>query len=463
MIRGVERLREPGGWDRPRSGVLRVSSAPGPRQSPPVVNPTPIRPRPLALFALLVGGAVASTAGCTIVREAPFRGASERVTDATLRGPFDGRIVDANTGEPIADAVVVAVWNFDDGDGLLGPGGAETRRVQTDPAGRYRIAPVSMRPDGPRPRLVSFSLSVYKRGYAGYRSDRTRDGEPRQDFTVRHNTVALEKWSESDSHAEHLSFLTPARPLAPALAWERDKANMDLYRELGGQMQAPTWPGDTAGVDPSVDPDGAGGEVQGGGTGGDPDSVGDGPKLLDATGMMSPTELQMRTGDEGAFEVGDLGDLPHTEFYQGVHFQAVDRGEEYDVAYRVWNNPPGGLDPVVSRFVATFPDVPITDDVTEQTWVLDAPDIRAVAFVDKRANAGLLLTCGPAQCTDIETAIILAKFLRKNLDKVRTVAAPDPDLEPQSDPEPVPAPTPEPEPASEAAEASSPAPKGAAK
>jgi hypothetical protein len=38
----------------------------------------------------------------------------------------------------------------------------------------------------------------------------------------------------------------------------------------------------------------------------------------------------------------------------------------------------------------------------------------------------VLLTCGPAQCTDIETAIIVAKFLRASLNKIRLVDEAEP-------------------------------------
>ena len=364
----------------------------------------------------MVGVFCASLAACSIVRDAPFRGAEDRVTDATLVGPFDGRIVDENTGEPVADATVVAVWSFDSGDGLIGPEGSKVRRVETDAAGRYRVPKYSPGARGPTTRLVSFRLTVYKRGYAAYRSDRLADGTPRNDFTVRHNDVALRKWSETDSHGDHYLNLRAPRDVLLAARWERNAANLDLYRELGGSARIENDPAET--VTPAA-PTGPAAPEQ-------PTSPKPLPaksSLLDATGMMSPSEMQMRTGDEGAFAVDDLGDLPRTAFYQGVHFQAVDRGEEYDVAYRVWYRPEGGLDPVIARFRATFPDIAVTDDVTEQTWIYDAPDIRAVAFIDAEHEAGVLLTCGAAQCVDIESAIILAKFLRKNLDRVRSVSA----------------------------------------
>ena len=38
----------------------------------------------------------------------------------------------------------------------------------------------------------------------------------------------------------------------------------------------------------------------------------------------------------------------------------------------------------------------------------------------------MLLSCGAQQCPDIETAIILAKTVHRNLERLRTIPAPKP-------------------------------------
>src|SRR5690606_33302389 len=81
---------------------------------------------------------------------------------------------------------------------------------------------------------VDAHLIVYKRGYVGYRSDAVGAGGPRSDFTVRHNRVELRKWQNSDSHADHLLFLSPPRELHNDVRWEAELANLDLFRALGG-------------------------------------------------------------------------------------------------------------------------------------------------------------------------------------------------------------------------------------
>ena len=248
-------------------------------------------------------------------------------------------------------------------------------------------------------RLVDFQLIAYKRGYVGYRSDRHLDGTPRHDFTLRHNKVSLRKWRDTDSHAQHLMFLAPPATVLQLSSWERESANLDLYRALGGEISnaaAVAEPGKPA---PAL-------------------------QLLDASTLLPPEDVRRRTGYTEAFDTKELGDLARTHFYHGVHLQAVDRDEVWDVAYRVWKDPPGGLGPVIETFEATLPDVAITGEITPETWIFDSEEVRAVAFLDRDRNVGVLLTCGAMQCIDIETVIILANVVLENLDGITLVDAP---------------------------------------
>jgi hypothetical protein len=339
-----------------------------------------------------------------IVRPAPFKGARNQVTDTSLLGPFDGQIVDQSTGEPVQDAVVVGVWSYDRGDGFIAPAGSETISVQTDEAGRYRIARAPLRKRGSSLRLVSFHLVVYKRGYASYRSDVLLEGGTRRDFTGRHNRIELQKWRERDSHAQHLLFLAAPREVARVAGWERTQANLDLYRALGGGA---TIEGEEQ---PSTGPDE-----------GQPKAE---PMFLDATQVIYPEDVAMRTGYDGEFVVEDLGDFPRAEFYHGVLFRALDRAEEFDFSVRVWRDPPGGLDPVIDIFRENLP-VEVSAEVTPETWVYEEPgtNFRGVAFVDREAKAGVLVSCGPEQCIDVDTAIILAKFIHGRLAQLELVPA----------------------------------------
>ncbi len=353
-------------------------------------------PHLFPLVGLRVALVTLSLAACApLVRPATFVGARDQVTDATLVGPFDGQVLDESNGEAVDNASVVAIWSYDRGDGFIGPNGSEVYETETDAAGRYRIPKAPLKVRGRTVRLVAFSLVIYKRGYVGYRSESTPDGAPRTDFTVRQNKVSLRKWRESDSHAEHLAYLAPPRTIQSLSAWETELANLDLYRELGGDAPA------AAGAGGSNDE----GAVEARG--------GDG--WLDASQLMTPDEIRQRTRTQDRFDVSELTDLERTSFYHGVHYQARERGEPYDIAIRVWQAPPGGMAPVIETIETTMVGAIKGDEITEQTWTLETEGVYAVAFIDAENQAGVLLTCGDMQCADLATALVMASELQRNL------------------------------------------------
>ncbi len=354
-----------------------------------------------ALVAIVSAGMILS--GCSvIVRPAPFHGARDQVTDASLEGPFDGQIVDDKTGEPLQDAIVVGVWSYDRGDGFIGPRGSETIEVVTDPAGRYRIPNAPLRIRGKSVRLVSFHLLVYKRGYGAYRSDDLLEGGPRRDFTSRHNAIVLRKWRSRDSHSEHLLFLAAPREIGRVARWEQNYANEDLYTALSGSPRHTELPSLIANENTEV-------------------AVAPREEtLLSVSHLLPATEAIARTGFEGSFEIGDLTDLTRTYFYHGVHLKAVDHGEKYDIAFRVWERPAGGMQAILETIATTLPTADVNDDVTAETWVLDTDEVRAVGFIDREREVGVLLSCGAHQCPDIDTAIILAKYIHGQIENVGT-------------------------------------------
>lgn len=346
--------------------------------------------------ALAFAGGLSSAACSPTVRDAPFGGARDHVADVDLTGPYNGQIVDGTTNAPVGDVTVVGVWSFDRGDGLVGPAGSQTFVTRTDRAGRYRIPAIVPEVRGRRVRLVDFTLFVYKRGYVAYRSDVPYDGGLRTEFVARHNRVALRKWTGADSHASHLLMLSPPPEIERLTAWERGAANTALLRQQAGVP--------TGGASEPV-----------------PDET---LQWLDATALLPPEEVRKRTSYTEAFDVRSFVDLARTHFYHGLHLRAVDREEAWDVGVRVWRDPPGGLEPVIETFRATLPGVEPTGDITDETWVLDEPTVRAVAFVDRERKIGVLLTCGGEQCVDVETALILARYVQDHLDDLKMVPIP---------------------------------------
>lgn len=346
------------------------------------------------------------------MRPPGFAGAQDRSTAASLLGPFDGQVVDATTSAPVSGATVVALWTYDEGRGLTHAAGTVVETFMTDAAGRYKIPAVDPRTEVGLQRLVAFDLIVYKRGYVSYRSDADFDGRARLDFVQRHHRVELRKWRETDSHANHLAFLRPPAELERQVAWERGAANEALY--LAQTRTRPTSASEAGGAEASS---------QATSQAGSEDAV-PAIALLDARPLLPPEEVKRRTGIPTSFQVKDLGDLTRTHFYHGVHLEASIAGEDSDVAYRVWKDPPGGLEVVRETFEASLPGVQPTSEIVDPTWIYDQDDVRAVAFLDQERSIGVLLTCGPAQCIDVETALILAKFIYNRLDQLSTEAAP---------------------------------------
>ena len=87
-----------------------------------------------------------------------------------MRGPFNGRVLDATTKAPIAGALVYAAWTLERGSALPEPAGSREVVGSTDAGGNYKIVELGSLPKGVR--VTDFTLLVYKRGYVAYRSDR---------------------------------------------------------------------------------------------------------------------------------------------------------------------------------------------------------------------------------------------------------------------------------------------------
>jgi len=81
-------------------------------------------------------------------------------------GPYWGRVVDADTGEPIAGAVVAGMWDFE--YYLFVHGSltyADTRETVTDEKGRFILQPARTIWLWPLSRIVLRKLNVFKSGY----------------------------------------------------------------------------------------------------------------------------------------------------------------------------------------------------------------------------------------------------------------------------------------------------------
>jgi hypothetical protein len=318
-----------------------------------------------ALFVLLPGCG-------PVIAEAPFPARPDTVEPGDLAGPFDGRVVDASTGHPLAGALVFASWGLEVGDGLTAPAGAVTANVETDSDGRYHVDKLRSWP-GRRTRVTRFTLLVYKGGYIGYRSDRRFDDlGARRDFAQGGNQVKLDRFGRGVSHVRHVRFLGGGGPLRVALSTEYQQASLELAGKSSvlesGQPAAPS---------------------------------------LDVSGLLTTDELKAVTGYSGSFAVERLADLPQSPSYDSKHFRAEGKPESYDAAIRVWRLAGPAAAARWSTLLQEIPHATAGKEAGEASLTGFDGKILAAAVLDK----GLVmeLTCGVDLCRDTAQAMALLK------------------------------------------------------
>jgi hypothetical protein len=341
--------------------------------------------------AVLVAGALV---GCrsSAIRTAPFRERPDSVNPGDLRGPFDGRVVDAASGQAVAGALVYATWSYQRGYGLNQPAGSREFVTSTDAQGFYKIPRVSAEPSKDKPvpedaRLTSFYLVIYKRGFVAYRSDRRfSDLGPRHDFAQTHNRVRLERWRAELSHTRHLRYVGGGPALASLTAWEAAEAADELAGRGGKQISS--------------------------------DLVLRRGANVVAAKLLNDKQIKAITGYDGEFETGPLGDTPDTTQYSSQHFKALGRAESYDVAVRLWKLDPGAAQQRYQSFVDSLPRVRETNEIANRSLRALEGSITGIAFLDGQRGVVLLLTCGGSQCADSDVAAKLGKVMYERIKKL---------------------------------------------
>lgn len=320
------------------------------------------------------------------VRPAPFRVRPDAAEPGSLRGPFNGRVVDATTRAPIAGALVYAAWTYERGTGLVEPAGAREHVGSSDAGGNYLVPPL---PDHApsAARVTGFTLLVYKRGYIAYRSDRRfSDLGLRMDFAQRDNQVLLERWSDELSHVRHLRFVGGGATVAALTQWELANAST----ELSGDRQS-----------------------------GDPLRPGrrDGPYVV-AAQLLTGDDIKARTKYDGDFETGPLSDEPDTSTYSSQHFKAKGHAESWDVAIRMWQTDPANANERYRELSGQLPGVEEKDEMASRSFRAAEDDIRAVGFLDAPRGAVVLLTCGSNQCAAADDVVALAQIAYERLAQI---------------------------------------------
>jgi hypothetical protein len=328
--------------------------------------------------------------GCgPIVKSADFAYQPNSVRPGAPLGPFEGRVVDADTGNPIPDAVVQCTWAFVRGVGNATPQASRSTSVRTDVDGRYLVPALRQLPTGLSTRLSRFSMVIYKKGYAAYRNDFVFAGKRRRHHTFSQweNRVRLTRWSPELSHARHLLFIGGG--LHQVGGWEALAAAAELDRRDAArkQRQAPRRPAR--------------------------------PKegQLDASVLLSSDEVRNITGFSGEFEQGRLAQ-PNSDTYASFHLKASERPERYDVALRLWRVPASQLTERYEKLLNALPGSKQTDEVSDRSFVVQQGEILGLGFMDRAASVVVLVTCGRGQCTTNEHLEKIAKTVQQNLHRL---------------------------------------------
>ncbi len=334
-----------------------------------------------------IGLALLAAVGCgPIVEQAAFPARPDTLRPGDLLGPFDGIVLDAETDRPVAGATVAASWAFERGVGLVGPLGAHEQVTETGADGRYRIAPLKNFPSGASARVQRFTMIVYHRGHVGWRSDRRFPGlQARRDFAQRGNKIRLEKWQTTFQHHQHLVYLGGGDAIKAAASWEVQPASLELEGTSATASKV-------GAVLPALP-----------------------VKTLDARPLLSEEEVRGVTGYPGSFEVGKLGDLPSTEFYDSSHFKAVGKPESFDVGLRVWALGEAGAEAQYRKLQTELPGATTTDEIGDAALRARAGEVLGLAFLQRERGIVVSVTCGTGQCTEASMILRLGKLIEGHL------------------------------------------------
>ncbi|MCS6911861.1 MAG: hypothetical protein RMK29_12005 [Myxococcales bacterium] len=325
------------------------------------------------LATLLLGGC----AGPLV--QAPFPERPDTVRPGSLRGPFDGQVLDRASGNPISSALVIGCWSYEHSGPLPAPVAARSVSVLTGSDGTYVLPAAPLPPPGQV--LARFTLLVYKAGYIGYRSDlRYEDRGIRRDFAQHRNRVLLERFPDGESWARHLVFLGGPAALRRAAQAELMQAAQELAREQPALQPEP---------DPQPEPPP--------------------PPLPEAQKLLRAVDLEARSRGL-RFAVLPLADNlsgePKGPRYDGVHYRALGRPESFDAALRLWRpGSPEDAEALFSRLAQAIQGHELAGPADRTLVAFDGKRrLRGAAALLRERGLVLQVVCGTSLCRRTEDA-----------------------------------------------------------
>ncbi len=148
-------------------------------------------------------------------------------------GPMRARVLDAETREPIAGAVVLGVWTRVVGIGLSHSEDVGLAESETDGHGRFELER-----EGTSGVRRDEAVTVYKFGYIAWSNSLIFPGWQRRDTRQIPEVILLERFPAGLSHRDHLSFIDQATLGRSSSAAAR-RLGTSLERERGASTHEP--------------------------------------------------------------------------------------------------------------------------------------------------------------------------------------------------------------------------------
>ena len=150
--------------------------------------------------------------------------------------PINGKVIDAETGQPIEGAVVLVEWTRKCGIGDYRTDSVRVVETATNKEGMFRVPP------GLTPFAEPPHLTIYKKGYVAWNNGFIfPDYKHRKQNVEIYGHIRLENFKETYSYDQHVSFLRTCtnwaladhkkRKFEAAYQWEVALARKEVLRE----------------------------------------------------------------------------------------------------------------------------------------------------------------------------------------------------------------------------------------
>jgi hypothetical protein len=146
--------------------------------------------------------------------------------------------------------------------------------------------------------------------------------------------------------------------------------------------------------------------------------------VLDTSTLLAEADIVGAVGGGGPFTVKPLAGEPATADYAGVHFQATDKTEKHDLAYRVWRLTTDGAIAKYDELRANLPGSKIVDQVGDSSLEASQDGIHGHGFLMRVPGVVVLVTCGQDLCKTPADVLSIARLIHGRVDQLKTIKAP---------------------------------------